>query len=81
MLPSAFGYVEGAGLFYGMSLIARTLYRGIYIGLIRIAAAYESVCEPQIRNTVYRTGILIFLCRKGSDCKGAFDLMGWDLPL
>jgi hypothetical protein len=31
MLPSAFGYVEGAGLFYGMSLIARTLYRVIYI--------------------------------------------------
>jgi uncharacterized membrane protein len=33
MLPS-FGYVEGAGLFYGMSLIARTLMPVIYIGLI-----------------------------------------------
>ncbi len=25
MLPSAFGYVEGSGVFYGLSMIARTL--------------------------------------------------------
>jgi uncharacterized protein YbcC (UPF0753/DUF2309 family) len=47
---SAFGYVEGAGLFYGMSLIARTLAPG-YLYRFNKNNTYESVCEPQIRNT------------------------------
>lgn len=29
MLPSAFGYVEGSGLFYGVSLVSRTLIPGL----------------------------------------------------
>jgi hypothetical protein len=32
MLPSAFGYVEGAGFFYGMSL-ARTLIPGYRLAI------------------------------------------------
>jgi hypothetical protein len=44
MLPSAFGYVEGAGFFYGMSLLARTLIPGyLYRFNNKNAAVYESV--------------------------------------
>jgi hypothetical protein len=44
-------------------------------------AVYESICEPQIRNRCQWTGILIFLCRKGSDCKSWFNGMGKTCPL
>jgi hypothetical protein len=30
-MSSAFGYVEGAGFFYGMSLLARTLIPGNFM--------------------------------------------------
>jgi uncharacterized protein YbcC (UPF0753/DUF2309 family) len=80
MLPSAFGYVEGAGLFYGMSLIARTLAPGyLYQFNKNNTAAYESICEPQIVNTctTEQTHLDIPLAEKVAIVKGAFDLMGW----
>jgi uncharacterized protein YbcC (UPF0753/DUF2309 family) len=81
MLPSAFGYVEGAGLFYGMSLIARTLAPGyLYRFNKNNTAAYESICEPQIGNTctTEQTHLDIPLAEKVAIVKGAFDLMGWE---
>jgi hypothetical protein len=49
MLPSAFGYVEGAGLFYGMSLIARTLAPGyLYRFNKNNTAAYESILNHRL---------------------------------
>jgi uncharacterized protein YbcC (UPF0753/DUF2309 family) len=80
MLPSAFGYVEGAGFFYGMSLIARTLMPGYLYKLNnKNRADYEAVFEPQIMNTC-TTGQAHFdipLTEKVAIVKGAFDLMGW----
>ncbi|MFB0910857.1 MAG: Na-translocating system protein MpsB, partial [Flavobacterium sp.] len=81
MLPSAFGYVEGAGLFYGMSLIARTLVPGhLYWFNKNNTTAYESICEPQIGNTdaAEKTHLDIPLAEKVAIVKGAFDLMGWE---
>ncbi|CAM2824117.1 DUF2309 domain-containing protein [Flavobacterium frigoris] len=81
MLPSAFGYVEGAGFFYGMSLIARTLMPGYLYRLNnKNRADYEAVFEPQIRNTctTEQAHITIPLEEKVAIVKGAFDLMGWE---
>jgi hypothetical protein len=65
MLPSAFGYVEGAGLFYGMSLIARTLAPGyLYRFNKNNTAAYESVCEPQIGTRVPVNRRILILAEK-----------------
>jgi hypothetical protein len=81
MLPSAFGYVEGAGFFYGMSLLARTILPGyLYRFNQNNAADYESIFEPQIRNTCTpeQTHVDIPLAEKVAIVKGAFDLMGWE---
>jgi uncharacterized protein YbcC (UPF0753/DUF2309 family) len=81
MLPSAFGYVEGAGFFYGMSLLARTLIPGyLYRFSNKNTAAYESVFEPQIRNTCTseQVNVAAPLVEQVAIVKGAFDLMGWE---
>ncbi|MBG6109313.1 uncharacterized protein YbcC (UPF0753/DUF2309 family) [Flavobacterium sp. CG_9.10] len=80
MLPSAFGYVEGSGFFYGMSLIARTLTPAyLYRFNKKNTMDYESICEPQIKNTCTFESIDldISLAEKVAIVKGAFDLMGW----
>lgn len=80
MLPSAFGYVEGAGFFYGLSLIRRTLISGlIYRKHQRKAAHMETICQPDI-NKVKQDDVIplgIPLAEKVSIVKSAFDLMGW----
>jgi uncharacterized protein YbcC (UPF0753/DUF2309 family) len=81
MLPSAFGYVEGAGFFYGMSLIARTLSPGYLYRFNKTNTAdYESICEPDIKNTCTTAlpSLDIPLEEKVAIVKGAFDLMGWE---
>ena len=49
MLPSAFGFVEGSGFYYGLSIIARTLSPGfIYNFKNKTNTSYESICVPDI---------------------------------
>ena len=55
MLPSAFGYVEGSGFFYGLSLVARTLMpRKIYrMNIQRKTSQMESICQPNINKAIH----------------------------
>jgi hypothetical protein len=81
MLPSAFGYVEGAGLFYGISLIARTLMPGnLYKLTSKNKINYEAICEPEIKSicATEHPSLDIPLEEKVTIVKGAFDLMGWE---
>ncbi len=80
MLPSAFGYVEGSGLFYGLSLIRRTLFPGsIYRKSQRNASHMESTCQPEINKIecTEHNSLGIPLDEKVGIVKSAFDLMGW----
>jgi len=81
MLPSAFGYVEGSGLFYGLSLIGRTI---IPKQLYRLnkkdkVTGYETYCEPNIEryDKITDAGDDIPLTEKVAIVKSAFSLMGW----
>jgi uncharacterized protein YbcC (UPF0753/DUF2309 family) len=80
MLPSAFGYVEGAGLFYGVSLFSRTLMpRSLYKkNQLKESAAMESMCEPSLIKAVQvDTSDGVPLAEKVGIVKSAFDLLGW----
>ena len=80
MLPSAFGYVEGSGLFYGISLTARTLLPSqLYKVNKEQTTTHETLCEPEIKKTCNtdHLDIDIPLAEKVSIVKSAFDLMGW----
>lgn len=80
MIPSAFGYVEGTGFYYGLSLISRTLMpRKMYHFNGKNDSKIEPMCQPQINKatieTVEEAGIS--LSEKVGIVKSAFDLMGW----
>ncbi|MFY9243677.1 MAG: DUF2309 domain-containing protein [Polaribacter sp.] len=79
MIPSAFGFVEGAGFFYGLSLIGRTIMpRKMYQLNDKKASKLETICQPDINrydNNVDSFGIP--LAEKVGIVKSAFDLMGW----
>jgi uncharacterized protein YbcC (UPF0753/DUF2309 family) len=80
MLPSAFGYVEGSGFYYGLSLMARTLMPGaIYKKNQRNASQMESTCQPDINKVIQEdaSSLGIPLEEKVGIVKSAFDLMGW----
>jgi uncharacterized protein YbcC (UPF0753/DUF2309 family) len=80
MLPSAFGYVEGSGWYYGASLIGRTLMPGsIYRKNQRNASQMESTCQPDINKIENKdhNSLGISLDEKVGIVKSAFDLMGW----
>ena len=80
MLPSAFGYVEGSGVFYGLSLTARTLLPGwFYRFNQKYSSNYETICEPQMKSSCADEGadFSIPLDQKVAIVKSAFDLMGW----
>ncbi|WP_028376578.1 DUF2309 domain-containing protein [Leeuwenhoekiella sp. MAR_2009_132] len=80
MLPSAFGFVEGSGFFYGMSLIARTLKPGyLYRIKQKKNTTYEHIYEPQIHHSHSKEAANseLSLSEKVSIVKSAFDLMGW----
>lgn len=80
MLPSAFGYVEGAGFYYGLSLIARTMIPGLIYGKNqRNASDMESKCQPDLNSTIQEDSgsHVISLEEKIGIVKSAFDLMGW----
>lgn len=79
MLPSAFGYVEGTGLFYGFSLIRRTFFPAVAkSGTDKSADQYEYSCVPQLKNNQGdSTEDGIKLKEKALIIKTAFDLLGW----
>ena len=80
MLPSAFGYVEGSGVFYGISMVLRTLIPGsLYNPKRRNNLSYENSCEPRIKHNHEKEGfdLDIPLEEKIAIVKSAFDLMGW----
>ncbi|MHA7058716.1 DUF2309 domain-containing protein [Aquimarina sp. M1] len=79
MLPSAFGYVEGSGIFYGLNLIARTLLPGkLYQQKKKQAQIVTSVGEPHINLNNDQEPIGISLDEKVGIVKSGFDLMGWE---
>ncbi len=80
MLPSAFGYVEGSGVFYGISLIGRTLMpKNTYRWNQRDASKKENMCQPDINKVSNENAIPqgIPLEEKVGIVKSAFDLTGW----
>lgn len=80
MLPSSFGFVEGAGAFYGLSLFARSFAPSMYFKIKnRNNRNYESFCTPIISyNGDHKSRQDIALNEKVDIVKSAFDLMGWD---
>jgi len=79
MLPSGFGFVEGSGFYYGLSLLARTLAPGYFYRLKqKNTPKFESFCDPQIgRFDSQNTDPGIPLQEQVAIVKSAFDLMGW----
>ncbi|CAM3407381.1 hypothetical protein AEQU2_01836 [Aequorivita lipolytica] len=80
MLPSAFGYVEGSGIFYGFSLVGRTLFPGYnYRKSTLQATDYEKIYQPKINKCSGENHeqLDIPLDEKVAIVKGAFDLTGW----
>jgi uncharacterized protein YbcC (UPF0753/DUF2309 family) len=79
MLPSAFGYVEGSGLFYGLLLTARTLLpRKLYKAGNQKASIMENTCQPSINKATKQGDPLgIPLNEKVAIVKSAFALTGW----
>jgi len=80
MLPSAFGYVEGSGAFYGVSLIARTLFPEYFYRVNKKNTnTYENICEPEINKADSNEDLIpgITLEEKTAIVKSAFELTGW----
>ncbi|MBC7655001.1 MAG: DUF2309 domain-containing protein [Oligoflexus sp.] len=80
MLPSAFGYVEGSGLIYGISLLSRSLFPGyLYRAESKNTLNHESICEPKLNHIHNSTDKKnsIPLKQKVAIVKSAFDVMGW----
>jgi hypothetical protein len=79
MLPSTFGFVEGAGLFYGFSLVGRTLLpASLYRSKNKKDTSFEKFSAPQINCTGAHTeNEGIPLDDKVAIVKSAFDLTGW----
>jgi len=81
MLPSAFGYVEGSGFFYGLSLLGRTILPGYFYRLKqKSSASYEHAFEPEIKaaNPLEKNTFGLSLDEKVAIVKTAFDLTGWN---
>jgi uncharacterized protein YbcC (UPF0753/DUF2309 family) len=80
MLPSSFGFVEGAGAFYGLSLVAQSFAPGAYFKIKnRNKRNYESFCDTVISyNGGEQDKEDIALEEKVAIVKSGFDLMGWN---
>ncbi|WP_052158306.1 DUF2309 domain-containing protein [Lacinutrix jangbogonensis] len=80
MLPSSFGFVEGAGAFYGLSLVAQSFAPSAYFKIKnRNKRNYESFCDPIISyNGGDKNKQDVALNEKVAIVKSGFDLMGWD---
>lgn len=80
MLPSAFGFVEGSGFFYGFYLLIRTLVPSQFYRYKRKnTASYENLCTPEIHSAQAGIDVQlnISLDEKVGIVKSAFDLTGW----
>ncbi|MFD1615990.1 DUF2309 domain-containing protein [Gelatiniphilus marinus] len=80
MLPSSFGFVEGAGFFYGLSLIMQTLIPQSFFKIkTKSSNSHEDFCEPEIsyNQGCESEGIPIALDEKVAIVKSAFSLTGW----
>jgi uncharacterized protein YbcC (UPF0753/DUF2309 family) len=80
MLPSAFGYVEGAGLFYGYKLLWRTLFPAKAKGnLFYGIDDHEGSCEPEIHHHEHNDTNVgpIPTDEKVAIVRSAFDMLGW----
>jgi len=80
MLPSTFGYVEGSGLVYGASLIARSLFPAkLYRYSQKNKSTHESFCDARIDPFDEVNGSLsgIPLAEKVAIVHSAFAVMGW----
>ena len=76
MLPSAFGFVEGSGFFYGIQMLFRTLFPGVlYKSKKKNTLSFEPLCEPEIHRVDQEGNMSIN--EKVAIVKSAFDLMGW----
>lgn len=80
MLPSSFGFVEGAGAFYGLSLMAQSFAPRLFSNVKhRNKQDYESFCQPHIAyNDGKNSKDPIALSEKVAIVKSGFDLMGWE---
>nr|MBC7614198.1 DUF2309 domain-containing protein [Pseudopedobacter sp.] len=80
MLPSAFGFVEGAGLIYGATLTSRTLFPSVTYNLNKKNKPVpENFCETKINDRHdEKGGLAISIDEKVAIVKGAFDLLGWE---
>lgn len=79
MLPSGFGFVEGTGVFYGLSMIARTLIPNrLYNIKKNTATNHEAICETHCApiSSTEDTSTMT-LDEKVAIVKSGFDLMGW----
>jgi len=76
MLPSAFGYVEGSGFFYGISLLLRTLIpQYLYNSKKKESQSHESLCDTHIDHK--NDNNKLSLKEKTAIVKSAFQLTGW----
>ncbi len=82
MLPSTFGFVEGSGVSYGATLLARTwMPRRVYLRQLKSNLSPENSCEPDLQAAACdakggrhdHPG----LSEKVAVVKSAFDLLGW----
>lgn len=79
MLPSAFGYVEGSGFFYGITLFLKTIIPGqLYNSKKKEAKSFEKIYTPHIHLLNTSNDLKqLSLEEKTSIVKSAFDLLGW----
>lgn len=79
MLPSAFGFVEGSGFFYGASLTARTIFPAATSKLKnKNKQSHEGISETSIHSCGdEKRESEISILEKAGIVKSAFDLLGW----
>ncbi len=80
MLPSAFGFVEGSGFFYGFYLLIRTLAPGTFYRFKKKnTSSYEDICTPELQSVQDDDTLQlnIPIAEKAGIVKSAFDLTGW----
>ncbi len=79
MLPSAFGFVEGSGFFYGFYLLIRTLAPGTFYRFKKKnTSSYEDICTPELQSVQDDDTLQlnIPIAEKAGIVKSAFDLTG-----
>ncbi|MCO5936505.1 DUF2309 domain-containing protein [Mucilaginibacter sp. RB4R14] len=75
MLPSAFGYVEGTGLFYGLALLRRSIFG---TRQFNGKTTHENSCTTQMGyHGDEKINSEIELIEKVAIVKSAFELLGW----